>query len=209
MERIELKQLWNDETQNLEMVAHFEEMKAVAESGGRIYIEHLQGDRKGSISYIEDPSVTVREQQRYNRNEPRRYSLHVHGTHRWDGRRNKAQASCHATGGTPYFAWLKDYEDGTVWAKFDAKAAREKLLAEVAEEDIHGHVLEVGDEVAYINARYGSGAELEIGTVDRFEASANSHGATVYTIIKNSKGIESKLQYPEKQVMKLQHGWDD
>lgn len=189
----------------------FEEIADLAEANKPIYIKILAGDYAGSIARLIDASnstTVLTKRHRHDSSAPPQYSAHTHGRFVWDGRKNNIQANIHGNY-DPKFAYMRGYEGPTVFEKFDAKKVREEMIANADVRDIHDHKVEVGDEVAYINARYGSGAQLEIGTVDRFEATANSYSRSLYTIIKNGKGEESKLQFPDKQLMKLNHGWDN
>ena len=115
----------------------------------------------------------------------------------WDGLKNKIH---------PHLSdliWLKGYEGPTILKKFDAKAAKKELLNNYKFKDLDGTILKVGDEVLYINARYGGGMQLNYGIVDRFEASIGADRQEVFTIVKNLTGEESKISNSETFIKKL------
>lgn len=195
------------------------EMEAMHLRGEPVYVKYLIGDRKGSIArfvpnympgdalpnhrkcesiYGAKINAHARVYHQGNQVHGHRYQGGAHGVCHWDDRRNKVKAFI------PHgFAWMKDYQGPTVWEKFDAKAAKADLLNNVMEQDIDGKKLAVGDEVIYVNSRYGSGTELCHGVIDRFEAKADSRGHTVFTIVKErGKDVESKIQYPGAYIWK-------
>lgn len=115
----------------------------------------------------------------------------------WDGIKNKIH---------PYLGdlvWMKGYEGPTILKKFDTKAAKKELLNNYKFKDLDGTVLKVGDEVLYINARYGGGMQLNYGIVDRFEASVGADRQEVFTIVKNLTGEESKISNSEAFIKKM------
>lgn len=172
---------------------------------GTAYIRFYDGDRKGSIARIAfDPAYRDHERPCFKQAWRGRDSeINQDFAHcsfacvaTWDGRKNKVKV---------YVARydnevLLDYHDGTVWEKFDAKAAKEALLKNPNQTDINGHVLTVGDPVLYINARYGSRMTLEEGTVVEFLVSVDSKGHSFTTVIESPTGELSSLQYPESMV---------
>jgi hypothetical protein len=195
------------------MLDVFREMRYLHERGEPIYIEFLSGDREGSIARLE---VGTREDRYTRKKEPNidaearlgrigwnneyghRYDMHAMGTFRWDKRPNKVQAFVGPYG---HHAYLRGYEGPTVWKKFDAKAAKAKLLESPDQRDVDGDVLNVGDHVIFINLRYGSGAKLERGTIKRFEATADSRGHEIFTIIESESGEESRTSHPDSLIM--------
>lgn len=196
MEQIKLSGIYSNtpQAQKDEYMATMRALRAVQEAEKDIYLLFVDGDRKGSIArFIGDKTITLHDS--YNR--PGVFNTHGHCV--WDGRKNKIQWNLTS----PYTVWLPDHVGPTVWAKFDAKAAKADLLNNVAEQDIDGKRLAIGDAVIYVNSRYGSGTELCHGVIDRFEAKADSRGHTVFTIVKErGKDVESKIQYPGSYIWK-------
>lgn len=212
------------------------EMRAVHESGGKLFVEFTTGDRKGSIAqfvpdYIddeqwrrsywygrsensmEDPrrlTLYASHDKSYGRNHFQRehgyywkYNQNAFGTYRWTGRSNKPKADLTYDGG---IVWLKGYDGPTVWQKFDAKAAKEKLLADHGQTDRYGSALSVGDRVIYCDLAYGSGASIEHGTIEAFTASVDSKRHTIYTTVKNvEKGHTMRTEKPEQLIMKVEN----
>lgn len=165
------------------------------EAGIPVYLLFVGGDRKGSIArFVSEADPEFQGKKRYA---PR--FAYDYGQCVWDDRKNKIQWTLSGS----YAVWLPDYSGPTVWEKFDVKAAKAKLLDNIKEEDIDGKRLFVGDKVLYINARYGGGAQLCHGTIDRFEAKADSRSHTVFTIVtEDGKDVESKIQYPGAFIWK-------
>jgi uncharacterized Zn ribbon protein len=177
---------------------------------GLLHVRFTSGDRAGSIAKLAHDS-------RYNTSDKPRIKRRYHSYRRdaveydfendrfytvctWDGRRNSVQA----TFPNPEAELLIGYDGPTVWAKFDAKAAKEAVLKNPNQRDIDGNVLAVGDKVMYINARYGSGMVLTRGVVEEFKASVDSKSTSITTIIRNSKtGETSSMSYPQNMVSKL------
>lgn len=174
-------------------------------------IRYIDGDRKGSIARVSfsdkyrpqaRPEITYNPYSgSWNKSLTKMIAGdHFYCTATWDGRRNKVQASFP----NREIEVLLNYDGPTVWALFDAKAAKAEVLKNPDQKDINGEVLAVGDEVLYINARYGSRMTLEKGTVLEFAVTANSKSHTVATIIGSKTGEQSSLQYPESMVCKMQ-----
>lgn len=193
-------------------------------AGKPIYVKYLDGDRKGSIARFEVGDDRYSEARWFEEPKPHRtdvwsrdergrsctvygyrYYASAYGVCHWDGRRNKVKASL----GYEKFAWLKDYDGPTVWKKFDAKAAREKMLRSPGQKDIDGNVLAVGDAVLYVNIRYGGGTLLCHGTILRFKAKANSRRKSIETIVvKDGSDEESCITDSSQLIWKkgVAHG---
>lgn len=166
-----------------------------------IYLKFIDGDRKGSIARwnkMYDDVISPNIQR--TRNGGYNHSIKgMHGHCTWDGRNNKIQWSLNS----PQTVWLRGYQGPTVWCKFDAKEAKRKLLKNPGQVDIDGKELDVGDEVLYVNSRYGTGTNLCHGAVARFEAKADSRSHTIYTIVKErDSNEESKIQYSSDYIFK-------
>ncbi len=197
MKQIKLSGIYSNspQVQKYEYEKDMEALRATQDLGNDIYLLFLNGDRKGSIArFIHEGHTAFQGKTKYASS-----ASHLYGHCVWDDRKNKIQWGLTS----PYTVWLPDHVGPTVWAKFDAKAAKADLLNNVAEQDIDGKRLAIGDEVIYVNSRYGSGTELCHGTIDRFEAKADSRSHTVFTIVKErGKDVESKIQYPGSYIWK-------
>lgn len=180
-------------------------------AGERVYIEITSGERKGSIAYIEkfDPDYTNKQPliSRYrstfkgeNKSRVTNQSLHV--ILRWDGRQNRIKWST-----INYTIYLRGYNGPTCWEKFDKNAAAKKLLEENDVLDRDGVELKVGHRVLYINARYGSGASLDRGTIEKIHFTVQKHAerefSAVHVIIKNDNGQSSDIKNPNLSVLKI------
>ena len=125
---------------------------------------------------------------------------------RWDKRRNRIKWHTY-----DHCEYLRDYDGPTVWKKFDKKAAAKKLLKENDILDREKQVLKVGDRVIYINARYGSGACLDRGTIEEIKFNVqkstyfNKEQYQVHVIIKNDNGQKSDIKNPQLSVIKIKN----
>ena len=181
-----------------------------AADAGTLCVRFTDGDRKGSIARLmmaeskERKPVIQWRHGRYpgDKNTHEITNPYIGGTLVWDGRKNRVKFFG-TIGDDREVEFILDYDGPTVWEKFDAKAAKEELLKNPDQKDINGNVLAVGDPVLYINARYGSRMVLTEGKIVEFNASVNSAGHTIATIIESASGEQSSLQYPEDMVYKL------
>jgi hypothetical protein len=175
---------------------------------GKLYVKFIGGDRKGSIARVQiDPDYNHRpaeisEMRRYSSSEQRLFEITntwIYGIAKWDKRKNSCQVSLP----NDEVIFLPNYEGPTVYEMFDKKAAKEKLLKNPDQRDIDGRPLAVGDEVLYINARYGSGFVLNHGTIKEFKVTADSKGHSFVTIVKNDDADEeSSISYPSQMIWK-------
>lgn len=186
------------------------EVRDKIHNGERVYLEITSGERKGSIAYVHkiDPSYKDHT-PKYHLNTMFRdrkvympYYLNV--ILGWDKRRNKIKWSTYH-----YTNYLKGYKGPTVWKKFDKKKAEKELLKNQPVVDRDGNILKEGDRVLYINARYGSGATLDRGTIIKIKYSVqkteyrdNTFNIT-HVIIKNDDGSESDIKKPELSILKI------
>lgn len=183
--------------------------KAIRE--GRLYCRYTDGDRKGSVaklipdpaySHIEDREPSIRYSP-VSWNKGPWYRLEndmFFMLATWKGRKNKVKES---------WSYYSQFEfivgDGveTIWEKFDAKSAKEEVLKNPDQKDIDGNILAVGDNVMFINARYGSRMVLERGKVKEFKVVVDSKKTSISTVIENNDGSLSTLSYPEDMVCKI------
>lgn len=189
-------------------VAYLDQLKEVhaALNAGTLYCRFIDGDRKGSIARLEPEPGCVNNEpgirwfnsysKQFNWKFERDYFSTIC---RWDKRKNKVKLFL------PHrdAELLLDYNGPTVWQKFDANAAKQEALANPNQCDIDGNLLEINDNVLFINARYGARMVLSFGRIAEFKAVANSYGTTITTIIESEAGEKSELLYPEDMVYKL------
>lgn len=184
------------------------QIKQMWENGERIYVGITEGDRKGSTAYIAeietpDHIEVVTRWQSPGWREPARCRVNAgfHCVLAWEDRRNKIKWW---TGSKTVF--FPGHVGPTVWEKFDAKAAAKKIAENVDVEDRYGNVLAEGDSVLYINARYGHGARLDRGTVERIQIKAHRYrGKVTYENIVHilSETLEkSEIKRPELSIIK-------
>jgi hypothetical protein len=179
-------------------------------AAGKLFVKFIDGDRKGSIARVK-PNVKTfgdkvvqkatieRRYNSWNNNEPY-YVEHdrFYGILSWDGRKNSVQMNFPDKDAV----FLPNYEGPTVWELFDHKAAKEEALKKPDQLDIDGKTLAVGDEVLYINARYGYGMELSHGKIKQFKATVDSRKTEMWTIVENAEGIESKISNSSNMIFK-------
>lgn len=215
------KELWvgflngsDDKSDYDEIIATYTDLKERWKAGERIYVGFTTGERKGSIAYIKEVSTnednmipTIHSNTRYSARAwgPAWRHGHVGWTVRlaWEGRRNQINGSL----AYDRLVWFHDYEGPTVWKKFDKKAAEKAATEAAVIKDRDGEVLKEGDRVLYINARYGSAAQLDRGTIKSMRVKVQKRGEREYQqlelVIDNDEGEQSKLTSSSGAVLKI------
>jgi hypothetical protein len=175
-----------------------------------LYIKWIDGDRKDAIAKVipnrktfgdnaAEKARVIRRYNGWNRDAPyfiqndRFYTIAT-----WADIKRKNQVQVNLPDRDVVF--LPNYTGPTVWALFDHKAAKAEALKAPNQYDIDGNRLDVGDKVLYINARYGSGMELEHGTIKEFKAVVDSRKTEIFTIVVNKNGVESKISNPSNMI---------
>ncbi|CAH9014856.1 conserved hypothetical protein [Vibrio phage 496E54-1] len=169
------------------------------------HVRVIGGDYDGSIAKFTIDSEL--EQMGYQREELY-YPVHNrdkwfnvkyfwNGKLSWKGKRNNPKfilmsSKCEV---------LLNYEGEEVLKRFDLKKEGAKLLNQEVY-DIDGNVLEEGDEVLYMNLRYGSGGKLCHGLVKGFKAHARDGYVSVIIENKDEQDEESECRQPFNQVYK-------
>ena len=120
-----------------------------------------------------------------------------HGRLSWKGKRNNPKftlmdSTCEV---------LLDYEGEEVLKRFNLKEEGKKLLTQDFY-DIDDEKLSVGDEVLYLNIRYGSGGTLCHGVVKSFKAHARDGYVSVIIANKENPSEESECRQPFNQIYK-------
>lgn len=189
-----------------EAMKYLKDLKAVhkALNDGTLHCRFTGGDRKGSIAKLspepgapnEAPVIGHRYSGVWNGRAFTIRNDYLYTICSWAGRKNKVKVSF------PHHEaeLLLGYEGPTIWEKFDTKAAKEEALKEPDQRDIDGRVIGVGDQVLYINARYGARMVLTHGTIKEFKAVADSKGVTITTIVEDKDGELSSMLYPESMI---------
>ncbi len=190
-------------------------------TNGFIYVKITKGQKKDSIAkfiFDKEPYLDIKiryeSTTRYRAGRVRNgvttiqeigdtanVTLHNRtGYLKWDNRTNKPKADITDND----VVWLKGYYGDTLWnVKSSEDRKNEELQKPVL--DIDNNILNVGDVVVYINARYGSGMKLCTGIIDRLEAEYHKNDDTVsiYTIVKNiDNGEESKISNSPEFIYK-------
>jgi hypothetical protein len=170
-----------------------------------VYVKIPNGDYEGSIAKANilsgNPDRISIEQSRRNFDNIVTYefsNFYQFFTLTWDGRKNKIKSD------SGEVIWLDGYEGPTVFCLIDKKAAAVKLLQK-PQLDIRGNIIAIGDEVLYINIRYGSGSCLCDGVVVGFKAkNATSAYASTNVIIRNDQNPdeESKISNSENMILR-------
>ena len=70
------------------------------------------------------------------------------------------------------------------------------------QKDIDGNILNIGDNVLYINARYGSGMELCHGKIKEFKAKVDSRRTEIFTVVENAEGVLSTISHSHCMIWK-------
>lgn len=130
----------------------------------------------------------------------------LYGRMRFNKRKNNPGMDVRVNGQCVY---LPDYAGDTVYKKFDRKAAEQALMEEIEIRDRNGVVLAEGDSVIYVNLRYGSGGQLDYGTIKtiRVKAQKSPRGKKINyeinVVIKNRDADEeSTIRVPNQLIIK-------
>jgi len=200
-----------DDPELLSTVATFRDLHLALKSGEKVFIEFLDGDREGSIAELQLSSKfknhdepRVRTIYGYYQHDKTRYEpdCTIYGQLKFTGKSHRPDQDIRPGS---HVVWIKGYKGPTVWKKFDAKAAKEEILATEDQCDRDGSPLAVGDHVIYVDLAYGSGARIERGTVKEFKVSVDSSRHTVYTLVENVDGHVMKTEKPEQLLLKVEN----
>ncbi|AGR48113.2 hypothetical protein SmphiM12_481 [Sinorhizobium phage phiM12] len=172
---------------------------------GTLYIKFVDGDRKGSIAKIKPRyekvnKAAIRSSSSFY---DRSYSLendYFFVVASWDRRKNKVQLTLPSRD----VIFLPNYKGPTVYELFDSKAAKQAALENPDQYDVDGKLLNIGDKVLYINARYGSAFQLCHGAIREFKAVVNSKTKTITTIVQNDADFSelSAIASPHLMIYK-------
>lgn len=167
---------------------------------GHCYVYILGGDYKDSIAKFSVDKAWVDKHQII----PRRsydggWNINSYWSGRlsWVGKRNNPKFII-----TPRSAgWLKDYSGETKLVKLDLKKEAASLLENYYVTDIEGNEISIGDNVIYMNLRYGYGGRLCRGQVVELKPHVRSE--SIHVVIRNDNDHDelSELKYPNIQVL--------
>jgi len=188
------------------------EMVERVKNGEDVFVKFPKKDRKrpGAIAKVRKVEGAAPCAQAgpvtYRRSGVSDYKVHL----KWDGRKNTATVNLNDGMYSTQLTYLRGYTGKTVWSMFDAKEHAKKYAKPIL--DRLGREIKAGDTVVFINARYGSGAELDFGTVQEIKhtASKNYRGGTdiesaviIETIAvgDNESVMHSKIKKANKSIM--------
>ncbi|AUR86347.1 hypothetical protein NVP1084O_140 [Vibrio phage 1.084.O._10N.261.49.F5] len=161
------------------------------------------GDYDGSIAKftLDDTPSGYKEEELYYRVNGRscgwfNVKYYWDGKLSWKGKRNNPKFTLMSS----KCDVLLNYEGDEVLKRFDLKKEGNKLLEQDVF-DIDSQKLSIGDEVLYLNLRYGSGGMLCRGTVKAFKAHARD-GFVSVIILNNDGKEESECRQPYNQIWK-------
>lgn len=190
-------------------LAYIAELNEVynAITNGTAYIRYLDGDRKGSIARVKwrsklDKDNMHEDRPRIDRSRWGGYrfiSAYFFVIASWDNRRNKIQE----TFPNSNIEVLLDYDGPTIWEKFDHKVAKEKALSSITIKDVAGNSIVIGDQVIYMNLRYGQGGRLDFGSIKEFKASVNYKLTEISVVVESNDGELSTIRYPQSMIWKI------
>lgn len=164
------------------------------------HVRILEGDYEGSVAkFTLDEGCSLSELYRriFTREEIYNVVYSFSGKLSWKGKRNNPKflltnRSCQVI--------LNGNHTVELFNRFDLKKEKEKLLQNKIY-DIDSNELSVGDNVLYLNMRYGSGGSLCHGKVKDFKAHARD-GYVSVIISNDNLEQESECRNPSYQIYK-------
>lgn len=164
------------------------------------HVRVLEGDYDGSVAkFTLDEGCPLKELYRCNYSIEDVYNVvySFSGKLSWKGKRNNPKfllinRACEVI--------LNGDHTIEVFERFDIKKEKENLLKHKVY-DIDSNELNVGDEVIYLNMRYGSGGALCHGKVKEFKAHARDGYVSVIVSNENLEQ-ESECRNPSYQIYK-------
>tara|TARA_Y100000310_G_scaffold227068_1_gene229264 strand:+ start:5804 stop:6415 length:612 start_codon:yes stop_codon:yes gene_type:complete len=161
---------------------------------GYCFVRILSGDYEGSIAKFTPNNLSDFKHTKTYRGSWNLKSF-WYGRLSWSGKRNNPQFILSSESATV----LSEYEGDTSLVKFDLKAEGKKLLETCECFDIDGCKISEGDEVVYLNLRYGSAGKLCHGTVSGFKAHARQ-GYISVIITRSDEDEKSECHHPSDQI---------
>lgn len=177
-----------------------------AVQNGHLYIQYISGDRQGSVAkaVFDDryQNGLPKIQYKCTQYGVKYYSIVnavIYMKATWKGRSNKPRVTTNCL--DVIFIISQDPIE-TIWKMVNKKEVKAEKLAVTVQYDIDGNVLSVGDEVLYINARYGSAMTMCHGIIKEFKVTGSNNKYQVLTIIESKMGELSSLSMPSTMVYK-------
>lgn len=186
-----------------EGVLVLEKISTTLKDRGYCYVEVIGGDYNGSVAKF-TPDILEKDKEvvtgRYTHGGKVIINYWWGGRLSWDGKKNNPSFTL--ISGSCLF--IENYDGPTVFVRKDFKSIKEDLL-KTEVEDIDGNILNVGDEVLYMNLRYGNGGKLSKGVILEFKPHARKNYVSVIVSNSQEDGEKSELSYPSYQIYKLQN----
>jgi hypothetical protein len=180
---------------NLQLI--YQELK----EKGYCYVSIPDGDYEGSIAKFTVDVDQIKDKlywsiDRYNNI----YNMtsYFSGRLSWKGRKNNPKFLLTSRKVTAVFL---NYDGEEVFRRLDFNKIKKELL-EKPLYDMKGDELFIGDNVLYMNLRYGNGGRLSIGTIKEFKPHARD-GYVSVIIINEDEEQKSECNYPQNQVYRL------
>ena len=196
---------FNGQAVDITREPYLEEIVKRVDAGEQVFVKFGKKHHKrpGAIALVKKiTGEAMNASGSWHRAKYSSYKFHL----KWDDRKNTAKVD---TNHNELF-YLPDYDGKTVWSMFDAKEFAKKNAKKIR--DRLGKEIKEGDVVIYINARYGSGAMIDFGVVQKIahKASRDYRGSShiesivhIETIITNEGDavVVSKISRPNRSVM--------
>lgn len=168
---------------------------------GYCYIKVIGGDYDGSIAKFTISSICKESKFEYRGcRSGVNIKTYWSGRLSWEGKRNNPKFSI-----THLSCIILEPDEGEVietnLVRFDLKTEGSKLLEQDIK-DVDSNTLCEGDDVVYMNLRYGYGGQLCRGTVKAFKAHARDGYVSVIIENVDGSGEQSQCRYPHMQIMK-------
>lgn len=167
---------------------------------GFCYVKILKGDYTGSIAKFYPSDYELKDEDVVNHrtrsSTNRNVKCYWSGKLKWEKRKNNPNFDM----SYDTAIILVDYQGETEYLRLDLKAGKETLLQQTKLYDINGKEIKIGDNVLYLNLRYGSGGSLCYGVVKGFNAHVRAGFVSVIISNKDKPEEESDLNYPSQQV---------
>ena len=166
-------------------------------------------DRAGSIAKIKKVTGRPANPKGKYYEQSSSYEFHL----KWDKRTN----TCKIQPDDYEIIYLEGYIGPTVWEKIDLKALAKEGVKPIY--DRLGTEITVGNTVTFINARYGSGANIDFGVVEKieFKAGNSCDGVSVNAVVHiktiplsdTEKSVNCKIKQHERSVMVMTESFMD
>ena len=198
---------------NEKVLSTLAEMKGRFDNGEDVYVKLSGGDRDGTIALIkkfEELYVEREDSALCGYSGKIFYGFKYYADFEFmvgfDDRKNhlKVRGCYNQNNPDETVVYLPDYHGPTVCRIFDKKAAAKEAAETQKVYDMNGIRLEGGQDVVYINARYGRGMKLCNGVIDYIDFKVSASGsvnALVYVSNVDDEEEISKIKNPSEFIM--------